>query len=188
MATKYFAWKHPVTDGSEPEWVELTGKQFYKITSSEEGKNRYFKKINDGADDGMDVYVFETTRDDYLAWDRAHKCVERKKKTQKKYKPVFVSMDAYIGPEKEYTYHDIVADEVESIEDRVELEFFIEELRLILKTLSEDELKLVNMLYLDNDRGLSEREIARLNGIDPGTLRYQRTKILKKIKKSFTQK
>ena len=188
MATKYFAWKHPVTDGCEIEWVELTGKQFYELTSSEEGKNRYFKKIDEGADLDMDIYAFETTKAEYDSWHNEREKLRQYHERQAKYASAFVSMDDYVKDDSEFTYHDVVADEVASVEDGVELKLLTEELLLILKTLSEDELKILNMLYLDNDRGLSEREIARVNGIDPGTLRYQRTKILKKIKKCFTQK
>lgn len=81
------------------------------------------------------------------------------------------------------TFHDIIPDEDVDVEEEVMRKIIIADLYKALSGLSEEEQDFINLLYFSNDEDLSEREIARRNNIDQGTLRYRKKKIFMKLKK-----
>ena len=191
MTAKYFVWKYPVRDIQNPEWVELTGAEFYQLVKMENAKphrTRFFMIVDDGIDEGMDPYVLETTQERFKEWNKEFCAKNRKRKTQNKYKKNIVSMDMIISEDSELTYHDIIADEDVSVEDRVELEMLIEDLHNVVSLLSEEEKHILDLLYFDNEDGLSERTIAEKNGMSKSSLNRQKQEILKKLRKSLGQK
>ena len=56
-----------------------------------------------------------------------------------------------------------------------------------LDTLTSDERALINLLFLENDEGKSEREISREMGIPQKTLNCRKMKILQKLRSAFAQ-
>lgn len=52
MANRYFIWKNHECNGINPEWVEITGSQFFSFEKNKFIK-RYFKRIDDGVEDGQ---------------------------------------------------------------------------------------------------------------------------------------
>ncbi|MFR9542781.1 MAG: hypothetical protein SNH27_12075 [Rikenellaceae bacterium] len=58
MANKYFVWKN----GNPQDWQELTGKEYYQLVNSEEGKGRFFAKLLRASFD-EDYMFFEATQE-----------------------------------------------------------------------------------------------------------------------------
>lgn len=190
MSTKYFVWKYPVKDIKNPEWVEVTGAEFYRIVKQENAKpekTRFFKLIDDGADQDMDISVFETTKADFIRWNKEYCKKYRKRKMQAAHKRVFVSMDIFVGDDEDFTYHDIIPDESVSVEEKSEHELLLDKLLAIVETLTEEERHLLDLLYFGNKAALSERAICRENNLKRSTFKSQIAKIYEKIQKSFDQ-
>lgn len=159
MATQYYVWKYPVRDVKNPDWVELSGSEFFLLVNSEAGKGRYFRKIDEDADMGMDIIVLETTEEEYVKWHNQHEKDRQKKERLARYAPVIVSMDSLVGEDSELTYHDVVADESVDVEETVEKRMLLERLDEIVKILSDDEIEVLNLLFFLNEDNLSEREL-----------------------------
>lgn len=191
MTAKYLAWKYPVRDVRNPEWVELTGAEFYQIVKEENKKpekTRFFMIVDDGIDQGMEPYVLETTKEKFKEWNKEYCAKNRRRRIQNKYKRILVSMDMNINEDSELTYYDVIADEDVSVAERVELAMLIEELRTAISFLSEEEKHILDLLYFDNEDELSERAIAEENGMSKSSLNREKQKILKKLRESLGQK
>lgn len=182
MAHYYYVWKDPKCNGVNPDWISMSGRRFFEFTK-EHGAGRYFITIDEGADQGMDIITIEATQERYLEWHKQHQAAYRYKKQQEKYTPLFVSIDAAAGDQEDMTFHDIIPDEDVDVEEEVMRKIIIADLYKALSGLSEEEQDFINLLYFSNDEDLSEREIARRNNIDQGTLRYRKKKIFMKLKK-----
>jgi hypothetical protein len=71
MKTTYLIWKDPSCNGIDPDWQEITGKEFLALVRSAESKNRHFIKLQSTEDDGADgAIVIEATKIDYMDWKR----------------------------------------------------------------------------------------------------------------------
>lgn len=79
---------------------------------------------------------------------------------------------------------DKYSDDGHTVEDAVIREINLEILRRALKTLTDDELKIVRSLYLD-DNPMSERQLSRIMDIPVTTLDYRKKQVLKKLKNFF---
>ena len=79
---------------------------------------------------------------------------------------------------------DKYSDDGHTVEDAVIREINLEILRRALKTLTDDELKIVRSLYLD-DNPMSERQLSRIMDIPVTTLDYRKKQVLKKLRYFF---
>ena len=79
---------------------------------------------------------------------------------------------------------DKYSDDGHTVEDAVIREINLEILRRALKSLTDDELKIVRSLYLD-DNPMSERQLSRIMDIPVTTLDYRKKQVLKKLKNFF---
>lgn len=183
MRKKYFIWKNPDCIGKNPEYIEVSSKKFYEINKSDSRK-RYYKQIDEGADVGMEVYVMETTYEDYLQWDRERKKAERKKKEQEEYKPKFFDLHEFVG-NSELTYDESIADDNVSVEEDVMRIIDCQLLIQKLKLLTSEEQKIINEILFCYKNNISERKFCEENGYERESFRYKREKIFKKLKNSF---
>ena len=60
MARQYFRKRDP--SAQIPEWIEMSGREFYQFVTSPEGQGRYFIDLDD--------YVLETSKEEYTSWRR----------------------------------------------------------------------------------------------------------------------
>jgi RNA polymerase sigma factor (sigma-70 family) len=179
---RYFVWKDAACKGINPEWIELTGKQFKEFVNNPENKNRYFIKFNEDEEDTF-TSVVEATYENYLEYDR-----ERKKKAYNGKKAfdehtVFVDLDevVYYDDDDPITRAEIIADEDAYVEPNHE-QLLINELYDALEALSYEERELVDLLFLKNDDHKSERRIAEELGVPQKTLNCRKQAIIKKLK------
>ena len=89
----------------------------------------------------------------------------------------------YISESEKLTYEDVIPSEDESVEDQAMKELELQRLRDFLRTLSDEEMEIINALYLCNPDELSERKIAKQLGMAVMTLNDAKKRIFKKYKK-----
>lgn len=159
MAHFYYVWKDPTCEGINTQWQQMNGRKFYEFLQNE-GKDRYFITMDDGADQGMDIITMETTREKYLEWDKEKARKYRLKKSQELCAPTMISMDALVGDDKELTYHDIIADDSVDVEAEVAENFMLERLREAVADLPAEDLEILDALFFNNDEELSDRQIS----------------------------
>ena len=185
MANKYFIWKNPECNGINPEWIEITGTQFFSLEKNKSIK-RYFKRIDDGVEDGADVLILETTYEEYKDWHKKQESKRRKKKRQEQYKPQFISLDDLIS-DSEFTYCEVIPDVSVNVEDDVFADIESSMLQAIIKTLNDDEKEVLMIVKKSIEENISERKICEKLGVEQSTFWSRKNKIFKKIKKSFGQ-
>lgn len=186
MANKYYIWKDPNCNGTNPEWIEISGEQFFALGENKTRK-RYFKRIDDGFEDGADVLIFETTYEEYKEWHKKQESKRRKKKSQEKYMPKFMSLEDSVS-DTEFTYSEIIPDISINIEDDVLSHVEYTMLQKIIASLSDEEKQIFKIIKQAMEKKISERQICREMGIEREQFRYKREKVFEKIKKSFPQK
>lgn len=185
MANKYYIWKDPDCNGTNPDWIEISGTQFFAL-GKDKTQKRYFKRIDDGVEDGADVLILETTYEEYKDWHKKQESKRRKKKRQEPYKPQFISLDDLVS-DSEFTYSEVIPDTSVNVEDEVLTNIENALLREIIASLSDEEKQIFKIVKQAIEKKISERQICREMGIDREEFRYKREKIFKKIQKSFPQ-
>ena len=185
MANKYYIWKDPNFNGTNPDWIEISGTQFFAL-GKDKSQKRYFKRIYDGVEDGADVLIMETTYEEYKDWHKKQESKRRKKKSQEQYKPQFISLDE-LTPDSEFTYSEVIPDTSVNVEDAVFADIENAMLQAIIKTLNDDEKAVLMIVKKSIEENISERKICEKLGIEQSTFWSRKNKIFKKIKKSFGQ-
>ncbi len=74
MANMFFVWKDPNCNGVNPEWIQMTGKQFHEfIIRPENQKRKFIKEYVDPYNRRHGFYRFEVTPEDFRKWDASRK-------------------------------------------------------------------------------------------------------------------
>ncbi len=181
MANKYYIWKDPDCNGTNPDWIEISGTQFYTL-GIDKTQKRFFRRIDDGAEDGADVLIMETTHEEYKDWHKKQESKRRKKKRQEQYKPQFISLDELVS-DTEFTYSEVIPDISVNVEDTVFADIENSMLQAIIKTLTDDEKEVLMIVKKSIEENISERKICEKLGVDQSTFWSRKNKIFKKIKK-----
>ena len=182
ITKKYLRWADPNRAGVSDNWIEMHWDEFLLFVRNE-GRRRYFVRINDGEEDGMEVYIMEATRSKYLEWHRENQRRYERRKLKEKKGIVMVSYEACLG-DSFFTERELEAtDPQEILEEDTELLL----LNQSLDALNGNERELLRSLFFDNDDGLNDREIGDMLGIKQRTFSSKKHKILKKIKKYFAE-
>ena len=180
---RYLIWKDGTFKGTEDKfWTELSGKEFYALVKSPAGKGRYFIHSFDWEDPEAGDWYFEATKESFDKW-HVFQQARYRKLMEKLQNPIeFVSLDQVL-------YYDDNGDPItlaDTIPEEVPDEIY-GEIDEILEMLKPEERALINLLFLDNFEGKSERQIARELGIADMTINCRKKKILQKIRDAFVQ-
>ena len=181
MSKQYFVWKDPNCNGINPEWIEMTPKEFYLFRKKPKNRSRLFVILDDGGCDEAGVLIMEASKECYDAWRKEYRAALRRKKHNDAFGAVILSLDALLGTDDDLLCHDVVPADQESVESQVEHQLDLERLRTFLNTLSDEEMEIINALFLCNPDELSEREIARRLGVPQKTLNCAKQRIFKKF-------
>ncbi len=186
---RYFVWKDPDCNGISPEWLEISGNEFYDLVNDPANSERTFIPWCDEDEDGKDSFIFEVTEEEFKEWDRNRKREAYRRKAFFDEKILFVDWDevVYYDDTDPVTLGDVIPDPDAHVEPTAEEEL-IEDLYEALKTLSKKERQIIDALYLKNDDNKSEREITRELGISHMTMNCRKNRVLKKLRKYFAQK
>lgn len=187
MAHFYYVWKDPACGENNPQWKRLSGSKFYEFLQNE-GKDRYFITIDDGADQGMDIITMESTYERYVEWHKEHQAEYRFRKQQEKHKPLFLSIDAVADEQEDMTFHEILADESVDVESSVFDSILKEQLYEAIKKLSIEEARLITAVYFPVSEKKSERQLAEDFGMSKSSFNREKQRILKKLKKILGQR
>lgn len=200
MANRYYIWKDPNCNGINPKWIELSGENFYKfINNPKNSHRRFIKEYIDVDNVELGYYKYEVNEENYREWRTLQKRKERsedvliannkkhklldKDDTDKEYMnviPYVVSFDVPLTDDEDTTYHDIVPDyDMRYIE--TEKKMLLEKIYRIARTLSIEEQRILDNLYFNNPKNLSDNEIARQMNIPTTTFNRKKLLILKKI-------
>lgn len=178
MTKRFYIWKDPNCGGSNVEWVQLTGKQFYAFTRSSECAGRYFITMKD-MEKGTYVKL-EATKEKYLEWKREQR--RRSYRASQQEGIAVLSMEESTTDDEASTLHDIVADDSVNVEQESMRKVYCQILRKAISTLSEADAKLLMALYVDNK---SQAEIAREEGVNRSTISRRVDSILLDLRKFF---
>ena len=118
---------------------------------------------------------FEVSEEEYK---EQHKIMEHSKYLRKEERKVTIL--SYEGLMEELNVDSIVADESVNVEERAITNVMIDELRKILKTLSKDELDLIDKIIYEEK---SEREVADKYGISHTAVGKRWDKLCEKLRK-----
>lgn len=186
MAKKYYRWKDENCNGINPEWVEMTGAEFFSFKRNPENKHRKFiESIDEYGEE--DTVILEVTKEKYDEWNREMQRHKYSEKIRKQYVKGFLSLDMDVDGEEEMTLHEAVADEHINVEMSAMSALETEKLRSAIKLLSKEEKDLLNMLYFSNFDMTSERSIAKKCSIPQKTFNNRKKAVLKKLKKYMAQ-
>ena len=178
MSRKYYVWKDPACNGKDIIWTELTGKEFYALLRRPANRTRRFIRIGNEICQDADVIVLEATEQQYTAWRREQNAANYLARQRRDLVPI--SLDAAPAA-SEGNYYDVVADLRIDVERAALSDLTREALKAALKTLTEEELGLLNDIYL---RGTPVAEIAQVLGVHRATI-FRRVDRLRKQLRNF---
>ena len=95
-----------------------------------------------------------------------------------------LSYNAPIQDNEELTIEDVVADSLKSVEDDALHEIELEIMRRSLKTLTDDELRIIHALFLSKKK-LTEETLAKEMGVSQQAINKRKSSVLKKLKDFF---
>lgn len=170
MYKRYFRMKDPKCRPEQIEWIEMTGREFYRFVNSPEGQGRHFID--------MDDVVLE-----------ANEAEARNYKTEQNHSYYIQTQEEGWNTLSIYAVKDecgcsgeeVVRDEAQDVEDEVVKRMETAALQQALKRLNPENYRLIHALYLADMRK-TERELAQECGVSQVAIHKQKKKILASLK------
>lgn len=171
------------SEDRERRFIRLSGKAAYKYLRENRAEDTYFFKTVTDEKNGEDVYIeVPKSAVSVFRGELYHEQYLAKWKKKKGFR--IISLLQQIEDQDELTVEDIVPDESIDFEDEVIHEIELEILRRALKSLTDEELKLIHSLFF-SESTMSERELSGKLGIPQTTLNSRKKAILEKLKNFF---
>ena len=95
-----------------------------------------------------------------------------------------ISYNTPLRDQEDLTIEDVVSDSLKSVEDDALHEIELEIMRRALKSLSDEELKIIHALFLSKKK-LTEEKLAKEMGVSHQAISKRKARILKKLKNFF---
>lgn len=170
MSKRYFRKKDPNCKAEDTEWIEMTGKEFYRFVTDPENKRRFFIDMDDvvleSSEEAARAYRTEKDHSDYLKEQEAGWSI--------------LSLHA-LEEEVKGGGESILRDETQDVEAFAISSAKRRALHAALKGLDNESFLLIHALYLANERK-TESEIASERGISQNAIHKRKKKILKNLK------
>lgn len=182
MSKQFFIWKDPACDGIDPQWIEISGIEFYRLIKAPENKDRHFVTLGNDGDDEAGIIVVEATAENFKAWRSDARAALRRRKINATADITIVPLDTPITTDEECLLSETLIDEDGDFMEKLLLKEDISMLKKALDMLSPAEMRIVDALYFSNHQNHGEREIARQLGTYQMMLNRQKKKILEKLK------
>lgn len=205
MTNRYFVWKDTNCKGINPEWIEISGREFYELVAKPENVHRRFiKEFIDPDDISLGFFLLEVTRENFNLHEAMRKKRERSEDVlyanRKRFKlsenddidesrikaiPCVISFDAPVTEDEELSYHDIIAGSCgfEETERNWQLDYLYN----ISRLLNESEQRVVDALYFDNKNDKRDSDVADELGVSKWTIHRRKEKIIKFLRKNATE-
>ena len=177
MAKQFLVWKDRNCNGVNPEWLSLTGEEFYEFIRKEENKGRRFINMVP-LDKGEDGYIIEANEEMY----KKHRDEKRHAQYIKEFKSMYetVSVYTYADEDNASLYDKTSTDDI-SIEEGIEHAMLLGKLNEALAMLDKDELGIIKLYFFTE--GTTERFAANMLGISQPAFHKKMKKIIEKLKK-----
>ena len=186
MKTIYLVWKNPACNGVNPEWKQLSGKEFFTLVRSLEGKNRYFVKLPNPDHETKDFQiVIEATKAAYQDWKKEKNHVDYLQKHSAGWQ--VISYHAIANPngagavDDECPLEEMLIDADSAFENDLISSHLLE---VALSVLTADERHLIEHLYLV-DEPHTLRSYETLTGVSKSTASRRQKAAFEKLKKFF---
>ena len=178
MYTRYFRRKDPKCRPEEIEWIEMSGKEFYRFVNSSEGQGRYFIDMGDvvleASKREAQIHRAEKDHSDYL------------KEQEEGWSTLSIYADEY-----GYSGEEIIADEAHDVEAEAIMRIETAALQKALTRLDSQSYQLIHSLYLADTRK-TLRQLSQDSGIPIMTLQDRKRNALswlgRELSKSFSKK
>ena len=173
MARRYFRKKDPAAQESNPEWIEMSGQEFYRFITSPAGRGCFFIDMED--------VVIEAPKETYEEWRREQ---SRKNYRQNQAAKIGVKVLSLNSDEisERGSGADVIPDETVHVEEDAILSSEIHDLHAALSQLDPVSYGLIHSYYLAEDHK-TESQIAEELGVSQSAVHKQKKKILKNLKK-----
>ena len=184
MKTIYLVWKNPVGGGINPDWLQLSGKEFLALVRSSEGKNRHFIKLANPDHETFDSQIIiEATKEAYADWKKEKNHTDYLQKHSVGWATIsYHAMGSASSDDgQESVGEELLADRDSDFEDDAINAY---QLEVALETLSEEERHLIEHFYFGDKPGTS-RSYAEEMGISKTTANRRHEAAFTKLKKFF---
>ena len=170
MYKRYFRMKNPKCKPEKIEWIEMTGREFYRFVNSTEGCDRHFID--------MDDVVLEASESEA----RSFKAEKNHSDYIQAQEDGWSTLSLYATEDENgCSGEEIARDETQDVEAEVILRMEYKALRAALHQLDEESRLLIQALYLA-DECKTERELAQERGVSQVAIHKQKKKVLAKLK------
>lgn len=177
--TIYLVKKNPESKKENTEWLQMSGKEFYRFIHSEEGKGRYFIHLTDDVGYEADEIYIEAGYEEFCSWkqeDNRHRYLADCAKDT-----MIISSDVPVTGGEELLI-DTIQDESISIDEMIVKKDMLKKLREAMASLSSDEKALIQALYFSG-RAVTEAEAGKSLGMSQQVFHYRKKKIFSKLAK-----
>ncbi len=173
MTRRYFRKKDPETQQAKPEWIEMSGQEFYRFITSPAGRGCFFIDMED--------VVIEAPKEVYEEWRReqAWKNYHQNQATKIGVKILPLNSDEV---SERGSGADVIPDETVHVEEDAILSSEIHDLYAALSQLDPASYQIIYSYYLAEDHK-TESQLAEKLGISQSAVHKQKKKILKNLKK-----
>jgi hypothetical protein len=186
MKTTYLVWKDPACGGTNPEWQEISGKEFYALVSTDKGRKRRFVRLFSTEPDSSDGdIVMEATAEEYRKWRKEKDHGDWVREGQEALGHKVVSYHA-METEDGVFGEELLRDENCNVEAEVIRSIMPALIPKALSLLNEDELYLIGAMYLSK-MPMGLQEYADEIGISKQLAFYRRNAVLQKLGKFFEE-
>lgn len=183
MKKQYFVWKAPNCNGINPEWLEMTPREFYLFRKEPQNRTRLFVTLDDGGCDEAGLLIMEASKERYDEWRKEYRAAKRRQNQNKAFNYVITSLDELVDNDEMVALHELVPAPDVDVELEALKALDLEQLHGFLTALTPEERRIIDALYLCNQDELSERKIAKQLGMAVMTLNDAKKRIFKKYKK-----
>lgn len=170
MYKRFFRMKDPNCRTEEIEWIEMSGKEFYRFIKAPQNQERYFIDMGDVVLETTKaearIYRAEKDHSDYLKEQEGHQIILS-----------IYTLERELGCNGE----EAISDETENVEDKAILRIESRALHIALSRLDKESYQLIYSSYLAPEKK-TERELARERGLSQVAVHKQKKKILDTLK------
>lgn len=168
MARQYFRKKDPSVQ--IPEWIEMSGCEFYQFVTSPEGQGRYFIDLDD--------YVLEASKKEYTSWrrDKDHSDYLKEQEANCVILSLYSDLIAEYG-----NGESVLTDRPIGSESQISEYAKYKALHSALASLDAESYKLIHSLYLSK-KPKSLRKLSKESGTPVMTIQNRKKKILMRLR------
>ena len=184
MAVQIYIKKNAEALNAEDNWLALTVPQFKAFLNTEDGKRRKRDIGRMPYSDLAGLAYFECGEKTAKEWEKEDSHHNYLQQIKEEELIEVLSIEAMLNADGEEYGEEMIPDPDEDVVREVTRKLEIERLRMVLTFLDEDEMEMINLLYLQ-ENPLLEREYGALKGQSQQVVSYRKKLLFEKIRKNF---